>query len=60
VKSKKNYYYVMSLLIGLSVGGALGIAFENPGLGVSIGSGMGVFLGGLIEYSNNKRNKRLL
>lgn len=60
MKRKKNYYYVISLLIGISMGGALAIAFDNPGLGVTMGSGIGIFIGGLIEYLNNKRNRKLV
>jgi len=54
MKEKKDYY-IMSLLIGIGVGSALGFVFQHPIMGVSIGSGVGVFIGGLIENSKNKK-----
>lgn len=59
LKENKNNYYIMSLLIGVSVGSTLGIIFKHPVIGVSIGSGIGVFIGGLFECSNNKKNNKV-
>lgn len=54
---KNNDSYMMYVLIGGGIGTVFGSSSGNPGIGVSIGFGMGVFIGGLIEYSNNKKIK---
>lgn len=49
---KNNDYYIMCVLIGIGIGSVFEV---DPVTRVSIGSGMGVFIGGLIEHSNNEK-----
>ena len=54
---KSNDSYMIYVLMGIGIGTAFGCAFENPGIGLSIGTGIGVMVGGTIENLNNKKIK---
>lgn len=47
---KKTDYYIMALLVGISLGSVVGVVSNHVVAGVAFGSGIGVFIGGIVSY----------
>ncbi len=55
----KTQYMPIFMCIGLSVGMAIGAAFDNISVGMCLGLGFGVCLGSVLDAKNRKESENV-